>query len=145
MSNVLHRSNEGMQLETNGSAHVATIPPLEQRTDVGALAASTQVTTAALDLGPAETRQHTRILINKNGLASAGEQLSSQWSDDGVLWITHLPSALGVSATNAFNNTSATSMNAQGIPIARYLRASYTNGSTPQTGLILSITPIAGI
>ena len=119
--------------------------PLEQRTDVGALAASAPVTTAALDLGPAETRQHTRILCSKIGVASAGETLVTQWSDDAVTWYTHLPAGLGTAIANAYSNTTSAQMNVQGVPPGRYVRMTYTQGATPQTALSLAITAIAGI
>ncbi len=124
----------------------AASAPLEQRTVVGELAASVSIVTAALDLGPAETRQHTRILASKFGLASAGEQLTLQWSDDAVGWYAVIPGALGSASTFiASNGTSAPHMHVQGIPPGRYVRISYTNGATPQTALTLSITAIAGI
>ena len=124
----------------------ATSAPLEQRTDVGALAASTPVTTDALDLGTKETRQHTRIICTKYGVASAGETITTEWSDDAVTWNVHLPAGIGSSASaNAFSNTSASQMHVQGLPPGRYVRMKYTNGATPQTALMLSITAIAGI
>ena len=123
-----------------------TLAPLEQRTDVGALAASAIATTAALDLGPAETRQHTRIIAYKSGLASAGESITPHWSDDGVTWEILAPTAIGSSTiANANNTTSASRMMSQFMPPGRYVRFSYTNGATPQTALLLAITAIAGI
>ena len=124
----------------------ATSAPLEQRTNVGAVAASAVVTTDALDLGPKETRQHTRVIGVKIGLVSAGESLQLNWSDDLITWYLQMPSALG-SATNTttVNSTSLAVMNCQGIPPGRYVRMRYANGSADQTDLILTLTAIAGI
>jgi hypothetical protein len=122
-----------------------TLAPIEQRTNVGALAASATFYTDALDLGPAETRQHTRIMFSKFGVASAGEAVITQWSDDAVTWYSHLPAGLGTANANAYSNTSGAQMNVQGVPFARYVRMTYTNGATPQTALFLFITAIAGI
>ena len=120
--------------------------PLEQRTDVGALGASAVVLTAALDLGPAETRQHTRIIAYKSGAASAGETITPQWSDDGITWELLSPPAIGSSAIiGADNSTSALRMMSQFLPPGRYVRFSYANGATPQTALRLFVTAIAGI
>jgi hypothetical protein len=123
-----------------------TLAPIEQRTNVGALAASATFYTDALDLGPAETRQHTRVVFFKSGVASAGESVTPSWSDDGVTWEIVTPAGLGSSAVANANNTTSTSrMVSQAVPPGRYVRMAYTNGATPQTALQLSVTAIAGI
>lgn len=120
--------------------------PLEQRTDIGALDASAIAFSDALDLGPPQTRQHTRVLFRKDGFPSAGESINTQWSDDADVWRFHLPAAVASAPNaNATGGASSAAMNVQGIPFARYCRMQYVNGATPQTALKLAVTAIAGI
>lgn len=129
-----------------GRMITATTAPLEQRIDVGALSASAIAITDALDLGPKETRQHTRVIFSKYGSTSAGEFIVTEWSDDGVTWNIHLPAGLGNNpTTNAYSAVSSAAMHVQGISLGRYVRMKYNNGDTPQTALRLSVTAIAGI
>jgi len=133
--------------DPTGRQVTVTAPPIEIRTNVGAVSAGAWVPGETLDLGPAATRQHTRLLFCKYGVASAGESLSTQWSDDGVVWNSNVPAAFGagVANTNAFSNISSAQMSTQGIPPGRYVRLAFSNGATPQTALQLFITAIAGI
>jgi hypothetical protein len=132
-----------LRCSPEGLLLAAFAPPIERLYDIGALAANATTYSAALDLGVAESRQHTLLLCIKRGVASAGEVFSVESSLDGVDWVT-TNNAAGATASGS-NNTSSPTMHNQARPFGRYVRLRYQNGSTAQTALKLHLTAIAGV
>jgi hypothetical protein len=104
-----------------------------------ALAASAQV----LDLGNPHT--FTKVVAVKRGTASAGETLIIEQSHNGdaetPTWVSAPAAALtGLVASPS----SGAAMVVAAVPTARWVRLSYTNGSTAQTALVLELTALNG-
>lgn len=132
--------------DTTGRQVIVTSPPIEVRTTIGALAASAAAYSDVMDLGPAETRQHTLIMMYKSGVASPGEFINLQWSDNNANWRANLPSPIGNSSGQfSYNSISNATMITQGRPMGRYVRGVLANGSTPQTALYFSLIAFAGV
>jgi len=126
-----------------GLLRVSFAPPIELFYDIGALAANTTVFTPAIDLGPAESRQHTLVLAIKRGVASAGEAFSVESSLDGADWF--ITTNASGATSSSYSTVSGIHMHSQARPFGRYVRLRYTNGSTAQTALKLLLTAIAGV
>ena len=118
-------------------------PPIEQRIIVGAVAASTVYNTVGIDLGPASTRVHTHILALKSGIPSTGEYTQIQFSDDNLSWYQS-PDAAGATG-NPYNGTSGYNMNSQARVMGRYMRLTFSNGTTAQTNLLIFLTALSGV
>lgn len=88
-----------------------------------------------LDLG--HDWGYSRVIGSKNGLASAGEILKIEYSDDAMLWRV-CPSPF--SNNIAWTNQSSNNVYIQGIPLGRYIRLVYTNGATNQTAMTLLLS-----
>lgn len=127
-----------------GRLIVGHAAPIELRTVFGAVNAGVRVYSDVLDLGDASVRQHTLILLcKKSNVASSGETLQLDWSDDAVTWTGLLPSAFdGKSA--AYSNGSIINMCLLGRPMGRYVRANYLCGSVELSSLSLNLTALAG-
>jgi hypothetical protein len=132
-----------LRCSPEGLLRVAFAPPIEALYDIGAVAANATVLTTPIDLGVAESRQHTLVLAIKRGVASSGEVFSVESSLDGTDWVT-THNASG-STASAWHNGSGSFMYNQARPFGRYVRLRYQNGSTAQTALKLNLTAIAGV
>lgn len=127
-----------------GRLIVGHAAPIELRTVFGAVNAGVRVYSDVLDLGDASVRQHTLILLyKKSNVASSGEILQLDWSDNAVTWKGPLPSAFD-GKSNAFVNYSNQNISIQGRPMGRYVRANYLCGSVALSSLSLNLTALAG-
>jgi hypothetical protein len=109
------------------------------RNAIGASAGSAAKTTDILDLG--EAHSFTKIIGVKRGLASTGETLLIEQAHDGdqasPTWVSCPNAALTGLVSSP---SSATDMVVAAVPTARWVRVKHTNGSTPQTDLVLELT-----
>jgi len=115
---------------------------LSAKTPVGALAINASAVSATLDLGG--KARHTLLLARKTGVASNGEMIEMQSSPDEAAW-TVCPDAAGDTGLAQQQYAIGQAMHVmQARPMDRYVRASFKNGLTAQTALVLELTALAG-
>jgi len=96
--------------------------------DISAVAVSTAFTTDWIDR--AEHPDVTMLVVNKQGVASAGESLDIQGSNDKTKLFGL---SRGDATQNAATNTnSGAGMKTTALPAGRYVRAKWLNGATAQ-------------
>lgn len=125
-------------------------PTLYKRLAVGA-AVTEAVKTLEADLGQRHT--FSKVCVIKRGVASTGETLVIEWSEDGTNWYAAPePAPVGGSLDNAQGASygpnaglmvspgSAPNMVLWAAAGPRYIRAKHTNGSNnAQTALVLEL------
>ena len=104
-------------------------PAKKTTVTLNSVAASSTTTTPVIDLGN-NWCACIAVALKRNSLASAGEVLSIEYSDDNTTYYT-IPNYQFTG--QASNSTSATIMDVGGRVAGRYVRAKFLNGSTIQS------------
>jgi hypothetical protein len=135
-----------LRCDAEGRVYLADYEPppvqLSVETAVGTVAANATAVSTTLELGA--NARHTLLLARKTGVASNGETLEIQSSPDEAGW-TVCPDAAGDTGLAQQQYAIGQAMHVmQARPMDRYVRASFKNGVTAQTALVLQLTTLAG-
>lgn len=134
-----------LRCDAEGRVYLADYGPppvnVSVETALGGLRANATAVSATLDLG--EVPRHTLLCAHKIGVASNGETLEIQSSPDEAAW-TVCPDAAGHTGLAQQQYAIGQAMHVmQARPMDRYVRASFKNGLTAQTALVLELVALA--
>jgi hypothetical protein len=104
-------------------------PAIKITTSLASVAAASTTTSTVINLGP-NWSVCTALALKRSGVASAGEILWIEYSENNSTWYTAVG---GQPAGQASNSTSAADMSIDARVTGRYVRVKFLNGATPQS------------